>query len=112
MTAFVIQDYLMILIYLATEVFTVINICVFIVRQKRYRNLSLLLYYILSFFLIAIDLVYWIIYYQSFVGYNLVLQFLPGILKIDIGLIQAWIMIELAIEMHYIIKSFETESQV
>ena len=96
----------MMVIYFFTLAFTVHNIVQFVIKQQRYKNLSLTLYYVLSFLLIGTDLLYWIIYYKSFRSGNLLITLLPAVLKLDIGFLQAWIMVELALQMNYNITSY------
>ena len=76
------------------------NIFVVIVKQKEYRNLPILMFYLFALIAVTLREVKIIWQYESnpYINYNL--DLVQQFAKLGIGLVQDWITLELAIRIH------------
>ena len=91
--------YLLILTYLLMLYFTMSNLVNYLIKQRRYKNILLSFFYGMALATIFLRLgQYVFIYYTLFFGVSF-LEIMPAVLKLEIGLLQAWIMVELTVNL-------------
>ena len=93
-------QYLATLAFLFQLGFLVYNSYWFLYKQKRYKTLPLLSFYILSLCLTALRIHFNIWFYCLERGDTVLTPIMMPLLKIDIGLNQCWVMFELILNLH------------
>ena len=99
MAIFIAQVYLMTLTYVVMFFFCLHNLLKYVIKERRYKNLPLLFSYILAMLVTLMRICYFTFYYHFFFDIGFIFNFMPAILKLSIGILQGWIMIELAMNM-------------
>ena len=97
---FILVIYIDILIYALIMVLILRNTWVVIIKQRVYKNLPILMFYIFAFIAVSIRLIdiigYWT--YTQYLESNI--DLLQQAAKICVGMVQDWITFELAIRFH------------
>ena len=91
-----IQIYFVALLYLLMLGLTLYNFWVYIIKQAKYKVLPLLMFYLITIALILLRIETTVMYDQ---WYNISLNIMPSLLKVNLGLQQAWIIVELSVSM-------------
>ena len=101
---FAVEHYLLIGLYAFLLVLVVLNIWIILIRQRRYKTLPLLAFYVYSFFAILFRLIYIIFEFSTYpLIYYLNDQYL--IAKLNVGLMQCWMILEIALRVRRTYKA-------
>ena len=92
--------YLLIGVYGILIMIALRNILVVIVKQKEYKNLPILMFYLFALIAVTLREVKIIWQYKSNPYINYTLDLVQQFTKLGIGLVQDWITLELAIRIH------------
>ena len=91
--------YFFVLLYILLFIVAIINMKGMCERMKNFQNVALFLFYTLVLILIGFRIVdyifYWRINYDSLIG----MDFIPALLKLNMGGIHDWVMTELSIKL-------------
>ena len=102
------------ILYLSTFLFicelamAVYNIWAFLIKQKKYKTLPLSIFYALTVWLMLMRIYFCLFYLTIIENESIVGSCFKPILKLDIGLVQCWILIELSLRISKSIKQTET----
>ena len=101
----VVEHYMLIGLYTLLFALVIVNIWTILVKQRRYKTLPLFAFYIFTFFAITLRLIYLI---MAFSPHNLALQGINDLFltsKLCVGLIQSWMIFEIALRVRQTYKS-------
>ena len=95
------MQYSLTLLFALLLVFVLSNLWNFIIKQGKYRNQPLLMFYILSIILIIFRFYFFIWYFCFTLNKDNTLPIIaPPLVKCMLGLEQTWIMIELSVKIN------------
>lgn len=100
--------YLSTICFICLLALTLINTWKFLIKQKRYKNRSLLMFYIYTVMLALMRIYFSFFFFYIFLEYELFGILVKPILKLDIGVIQCWVLIELALKVTLNIRVVES----
>ena len=104
------MQYLLTFLFALLLVFVLSNLWNFIIKQGKYRNQPLLMFYILSIILIIFRFYFFIWYLNfTFVTQNSLGIIAPPLVKCMLGLEQTWIMVELSIKINMSVDQVKKE---
>ena len=83
------------------------NTWMFLIKQRKYKTWPLLMFYILTIWLAGMRLITSILYFRTIVEQDLFGFTLNPILKLNIGLVQCWMLFELGLQVTLSIKMTE-----
>ena len=106
---FVVDQYCLIGLYTFLLILSSINIWTILIRQKRYKTLPLLVFYIFTFFGIALRLVFVIIQHTHYYYLKNYVNDFYLAAKLSVGLIQCWMILEIALRVRKAFKISQAE---
>ena len=87
------------IIYLALWILAVINIWLILIKQGKWRTMPLLTFYIYSFLVITMRIFLLIVSGKDFYEFGFIITYQQPVAKIVVGVIQSWIIFELALRI-------------
>ena len=99
-------------VYLLMLAASVFNLYTFLYKKGKYRNMPITLFYVLATLNLLVRLGYFTFFYPAVSSNNMIALLMPPLLKINIGLLQSWIMIEIALSFHLHIQLFKRISSL
>ena len=102
--------WLSVLIYIATSIYlcqfamTIYNTYAFLYKQKKYKTVPLLIFYILTYLLTIFRIAFVILTLGNKLNEIIFLNFAMPLTKINMGFNQCWTLVELAIRVHLSLK--------
>ena len=103
------ERYVLIGLYVFLMVLCILNIWKILIKQRRYKTLPLLTFYIFAFFSIAFRLTYILIDWTCAVVIIIIVNDCYLITKLSVGLIQSWMIFEIALRVRQTYRQTGTE---
>ena len=97
--SFVVERYLLIGLYTFLFVLVIVNIWNILIKQKKYKTLPLTAFYIFAYFSITFRLIYIILEFSKYEKSLIFINDLYLGTKISVGLIQSWMILEIALRI-------------
>ena len=97
--AFTVERYVLIGLYAFLMFLVIVNIWTILIKQRKYKTLPLLAFYIFAFFAISFRLVYIFMDWTNFVVIFYFIQDSYLCTKLGLGLIQSWMVLEIALRV-------------
>ena len=91
--------YLFTVLYIIELVLALYNIWTFLIKQGNYKTVPLLLFYILTVWLIMMRIYYSVWYFNVWINSEIVVAEYKNVLKINLGLVQCWLLYELSLRI-------------
>ena len=79
--------YLFTVLYIIELALALYNIWTFLIKQGKYKTVPLLLFYILTVWLIAMRIYYSVWYFNVWINSEIVISEIKNVLKINLGLV-------------------------
>jgi hypothetical protein len=99
LNAFVALQYFSATLFSLQLAMVLYNSYVFVYRQGRYKILPLVLFYVLTFGLTCLRIYFAIWFFNERNYQNLLVPIMTPVIKIDMGLVQCWMLFELALRV-------------
>ena len=96
--------YFSIIIYFILLCMSIYNSWAFLIKQGKYKTLPLLLFYILAILLSVDRIAYSILFFGIYLDHGIVLLSMKAFFYFNVGLVQCWSILELALRVRESIK--------
>ena len=95
----VVLIYISILLFLTQLGLAIYNTWAFLIKQKKYKILPLLIFYVLVILLSISRICYSFFFFREYFNYRIINFLLKPIILINLGLVQCWIIYELSLRI-------------